>query len=431
MILLSVSIMFFQEKEKKAGSRAIILSLIFLIAGYCIFIFKFEYIVLILAIFWGALILSFFLPLKINKNITDTEPKNRIDERDIMFSRNELVPGTDRFNEYYSSHPENKILDDLFRKEPGLLSKDAKYYNPIAFKRSLKYYDQIEELQVDVDGDVNPDKTAVISKEISSELKKLCKDFGALDVGICECKPYHFYSIKGRKEDYGKEIEIRYKFAIAFTVEMNHEMVKAGPDASIVLESTKQYYNAGIIATKLAKHIRELGYDARAHIDSNYQLVCPLVAKDAGLGEIGRMGLLMTPKQGPRVRIGVVTTELELIPDIYKKQYALIDFCRICKKCAVCCPSQSISQKDPEEINGVKRWQINSESCFTFWSKAGTDCGRCMAVCPFSHPDNFLHNFIRWGISKSKVFRYLALYLDDFFYGKKPAPWPIPVWLKN
>ncbi|MFQ6103859.1 MAG: hypothetical protein ACE5OP_06150 [Candidatus Glassbacteria bacterium] len=53
-------------------------------------------------------------------------------------------------------------------------------------------------------------------------------------------------------------------------------------------------------------HIRNLGYPARTHIDGNYRVVCPLVARDAGIGEIGRMGLLMTPRLGPRVRIAVV-----------------------------------------------------------------------------------------------------------------------------
>ena len=45
--------------------------------------------------------------------------------------------------------------------------------------------------------------------------------------------------------------------------------------------------------------IRRLGYPARAHIDGNYRVIAPLVARDAGLGEIGRMGLLMTPRSRP------------------------------------------------------------------------------------------------------------------------------------
>ena len=105
----------------------------------------------------------------------------------------------------------------------------------------------------------------------------------------------------------------------------------AAPQASIVVESSRQYLNAGKIAVDLAEKIRAMGYDARAHIDGNYQLICPLVARDAGLGEIGRMGFLMTPTYGPRVRIGVVTTEAELLPDNYTRDYSVLEFCKICK----------------------------------------------------------------------------------------------------
>ena len=76
---------------------------------------------------------------------------------------------------------------------------------------------------------------------------------------------------------------------------------------------------------------------------------------------------------------------------------------------------------DREINNGVLRWKINPETCYHYWTIIGTDCGRCLAVCPYSHPDNWLHNLVRWGIQKSGTFRRAALFLDDFFYGKKPG----------
>ncbi len=169
--------------------------------------------------------------------------------------------------------------------------------------------------------------------------------------------------------------------------------------------------------------------NARAHIDGNYEVVCPLVARDAGLGEIGRMGLLMTPKLGPRVRIGVVTTNLPLNIDNPLNDYSMIDFCIKCKKCADSCPSQAISFDNMQEVDGVKRWQINQETCFSLWCSLGTDCGRCMSVCPFSHPDNLMHNLVRAGIKNSSLFRTLALKLDDTIYGRKPPSAKLPNYL--
>jgi ferredoxin len=93
------------------------------------------------------------------------------------------------------------------------------------------------------------------------------------------------------------------------------------------------------------------------------------------------------------------------------------------------CPPRAISFDDPGEIDGVRRWQISQELCFTFWCAVGTDCARCMSVCPYSHANNLLHNVVRAGVRNSSLFRRFALTMDDFFYGRKPPPAPIPSWL--
>jgi hypothetical protein len=73
-------------------------------------------------------------------------------------------------------------------------------------------------------------------------------------------------------------------------------------------------------------------------------------------------------------------------------------------------------------VEGAKRWRLNSDTCFLYWNRIGTDCGRCVIVCPYSHPNNLLHNLVRWGIRRSPLARRLALFLDDLFYGRKPKP---------
>ena len=95
-------------------------------------------------------------------------------------------------------------------------------------------------------------------------------------------------------------IQRLHEHAIAITVEMDHRMMQSAPEGSSVMESSEQYLRSGILALKLAAWIRELGYEASAHIDGNYEVICPLVAADAGLGTIGRMGLLMTPPTWPQ-----------------------------------------------------------------------------------------------------------------------------------
>jgi reductive dehalogenase len=349
------------------------------------------------------------------------EPTNRVDERDIMFARSRLIPGSQEYESYYQDHPEHLEKDEISRSKPGLFSPDALYTDPLSSAAAQGSFALTEALKEAIDGPPAQEQVVHSPEEFTQMVKTLAKFYGALDCGITRLKPFHIYSHIGRGSGtYGAPIDLKHQFAIAFTVEMDFEMTGSAPYPPISMESAKQYVEFARVGVPLAAAIRFLGYPARAHIDGNYRVITPLIARDAGLGEIGRMGILMTPRQGPRVRVGVVTTDLPLLIDSYQVDISTLDFCRICEKCAQNCPSQSIPYGDREISNGALRWKIDSDSCYQYWRTIGTDCGKCMAVCPYSHPDNWVHNIIRWGISRSDAFRRAAYYLDDFFYGKKP-----------
>lgn len=376
-----------------------------------------------------VLIVLFFLPIG-NVEARDEVPPRRVDERDIPFSRMRLIPGSAEYTDYYEKHPENEAVDNRFRGKPGLLSLKARLANPFHFASAEGSFWLTEGLREDVDGPVSEIQYNLPETEMSEYLKGLARYFGAKNVGICELQPYHFYSHVGRGTGtYGDPVRGEHRYGIAFTVEMDHKMIGASPRAPTIMESGKQYVEAARIAVQLAAAIRYLGFPARAHIDGNYQVIAPLVGRDAGLGEVGRMGLLMTPRLGPRVRLGAVTTDLELVPDDRKVENSIIDFCTICKKCAENCPSRSIPFEDRQEVDGALRWKIDADSCFLYWNVMGTDCAKCMAVCPYSHPETISHNIIRWGIRKSGSFRRGALWLDDLFYGKRPIAKAAPEWV--
>jgi len=430
--LIISAIVSIYENEIKAAKKLFLLSIILPLPFLLIWTFDFNFREEIAtALIFSSLIFLFLLiiPIGRNPNINFSIPFSRIDERDTMFSRNELMPGSENFINYYQNNPAKKKLDDKWRKEAGLMKPGSSHYNPFHFASADASFETIEALKHEVDGPVNPQKADPDKTEITHYIKSWTKKLGALNVGITKLKDYHMYSLGGRAERYGKVYERKHAYAIAFTVEMAREMVASAPTGSIVMESGQQYLESGKIAIQLAKFIRKLGYDARAHIDGNYEVICPLVARDAGLGDIGRMGLIMTPKLGPRVRIAVVTTNLPVNINHPLNDSSMIDFCTICKKCADSCPGQAISFEKQEMINDVMRWQINQEACFGLWCKLGTDCGRCISVCPYSHPDNMMHNVIRAGIKNSSLFRRFALKLDDFFYGRRPVPARLSSWM--
>jgi ferredoxin len=354
------------------------------------------------------------------------EPSVRIDERDIMFSRRELQPGSDEHERYYERHPDRRAVDDRWRARPGLMGTGSRYEHRLGFAAAEATFRAVDALQPFVEGDPAAEPQQRDPEDARDFLCQWARDLGAVDAGVARLKPEHVYTVGGRGERYDIPIDLDHPFAVAFTVEMDHRMMQSAPASPTLMESARQYLNAGSIAVQLAIAIRDLGFRARAHIDGNYQVICPLVARDAGLGEIGRMGLLMTPRHGPRVRIGVVTTDMPLATSPDLRIPAIEEFCRLCEKCAKVCPSQAIPYGDRGD-----RWQIDSESCFTYWCEAGTDCGRCMATCPYAHPDTAVHRLVRASIRHSPLIRRAAVTLDDFAYGVRPRPKPLPEWMEG
>lgn len=370
----------------------------------------------------------FFFPFKGARSFLPGRPAKRVHEADVVLSRRLLAPGSEAYDSYYRLHPEYLETDEKSRNAPGLLDHQARYFHTGTFAAARANFDLIDYLGALTHGPgdrmpvkVNPEKT-------SRFIRQWLTGTGAHSVGFTSLEEYHLYSHKGRGPRSGSPIRRRHQHAIALSVEMDHRMMQSAPRGTTVMESSEQYLRSGVLALKLASWIRALGYEATAHIDGNYELICPLVAADAGLGTIGRMGLLMTPRLGPRVRIAVVSTNLPLSYDTMDPDRTTLHFCHLCKKCARVCPSSAIPEGDRKIIDGAQRWQIDSERCYHYWTTSGTDCGRCITACPYSHPDKGFHRFIRWGIKNNLLFRRLAIKLDDLFYGKKPAIKAMPDW---
>lgn len=417
--LIAFSLLSHFENEKRARDvafmSAIFISAIFLIIP--LISFTLTQILVILFILSSVVIL---FPYNGQQLPDEGKPPFPFDERDTMFSRNELQPESENFIGYYNRNKDQKNLDDTFRKKAGLLSEKAPFYDMFSFLSAESSFETVKLFHPHVDKMTPSEKKVINPKELTEYIKKWSKLNGAISVGVTEVKPYHYYTYRGRGEAYGEKVEPQHKYAIAITVEMDKNMMDVSPYGPVITESAHQYFASGAIAFQIASFLNKLGYSSRAHIDGNYHVVCPLVARDAGLGEIGRMGLLMTPELGPRVRISVVTTDAPLVLNEKTYDPTITHFCSICKKCADICPSKAIPFDNRKMIDETLRWKINSEKCFIFWSTVGTDCGRCMSVCPYSHPNNLMHNFVRYFLKKSKLFRYFALKMDDFFYGRKP-----------
>jgi reductive dehalogenase len=349
-----------------------------------------------------------------------SEPE-RVDERDTMFARNARQPGTAAFDEYYARRPELQAVDDRMRALPGLCHPEARFHDPEIAAATTRWFEEIGAIEPDpavVETWVEriqraDDKTAVI--------RDMFLALGAVAAGFAPLPEEFIYTVKGRHdEDYGREIHLDHETAAVFLVQMDFDAMQAAPTPPTIEESARQYYRAAEISLTAEAVLKALGSDAKAHYDAHYDVILPPLAVLAGLGELGRNNILIAERHGSRVRIGAVTTTLKLTHD-RPIDLGAAKFCEICRKCADNCPSHALSLGERETIRGVAKWPTNVERCFGYWCRTGTDCGICMACCPFSHKNNRFHNTVRWFIRHVPWIHRLALWFDDRIYGRT---WP-------
>jgi len=224
--------------------------------------------------------------------------------------------------------------------------------------------------------------------EMTLQLKRAARFYGASLVGVAELDRRWLYA--NRRFDLAPlKLPEEARYAVVMAMEMDGVGIAASPACPAAAATALAYSRMAFTTSCLAEFIRNLGYVA-VPSGNDTGLSIPL-AIDAGLGQLGRNGLLITPEYGPRVRLCKVFTDLPLQPDS-PVDFGVTDFCRRCRLCAEACEADAIS-KDPEpswepscrsSSPGALKWYVNGERCYEFWCENGTDCSTCIAVCPFN-----------------------------------------------
>jgi reductive dehalogenase len=205
---------------------------------------------------------------------------------------------------------------------------------------------------------------------------------------------------------------------IVMTCPTDGMLLKHTPSITGGLGTSHGYSTMMELAGKMANFIRMLGYNAAPTVDCA-SLIVPQ-AIDAGLGELGRNGLLVNPELGQNLRITTLITDMPLEAD-KPIEFGVADFCKTCKKCADLCPSESINKTDDTTYEttcssnnpGMKKYYVNTQTCLDFWVKSGGGCSNCIAVCPYSKPGTWIHDIVKAVSSKTPLLNSTFIKLDD------------------
>ncbi len=232
-------------------------------------------------------------------------------------------------------------------------------------------------------------------------------------VGLSRCPEWAYYN----HDAAGNPMPAYHKNAISMLYDQGHETFEgaSGDDWISVAQSMRAYLRFSLIGGIIAEQIRRLGYSARAHTVLDGDVLQPPLLLLSGLGEVSRIGeVILNPYLGPRLKSGVVTTDL---PFTYDKpiDFGLQRFCEGCNKCARECPSGAITAGPKLMYNGYEIWKSDAEKCarYRITNQGGAMCGRCMKTCPWNLEGLFSKSLFRWVAMRLPRLAPAIAWLDD------------------
>ncbi|MBB5516310.1 reductive dehalogenase [Rubricella aquisinus] len=232
-------------------------------------------------------------------------------------------------------------------------------------------------------------------------------------VGISRCPDWTWYS----HDAIGEPITPTHDNAISMIIDQGYETMEgaSGDDWISVAQSMRAYLRFSLLGGVIAKQIRNLGYNAKAHTVLDGEVLQPPLLLLSGLGEVSRIGeVILNPYLGPRLKSGVVTTDMPLAHD-KPIDFGLQSFCESCNKCARECPSGAITAGPKLMFNGYEIWKSDSQKCATYriTTPGGAMCGRCMKTCPWNLEGLFAEAPFRWAAMNIPQAAPLLAKLDD------------------
>ena len=180
-----------------------------------------------------------------------------------------------------------------------------------------------------------------------------------------------------------QEYGVFYDNAVILAMEMSKEMIDKAPSQATMNMVFGTYDDLGKAVNSIAEYLRDHGYAAQADHPLGGLVLFPPLAQRAGIGWVGKHGLLITPEYGPRVRLAAVYTNIENLPLEESNAHGWIEeYCRICGICVRECPPRAIRDEFVTHETG-RITHILQQECFEYFAQH-YGCSVCIKVCPFS-----------------------------------------------
>jgi ferredoxin len=250
-----------------------------------------------------------------------------------------------------------------------------------------------------------------LSRLIRAEAARL----GLTSVGFTAFDPRYIYGENAGDVETGS--------VIACVLEEHYESHESIPGREHERGTFECYVSMFEMIGKLAEFIQGLGYRAQPQGSGAPMLFIPF-AVQAGLGQLGYNGQLLTPGAGARVTLSAITTNAELAHD-EPVDFGIPGICAECKVCVRRCPVGAIPGT-PAAHRGVTKAKLKTERCLPVVGQA-EGCAVCVKVCPIQRfgLEAVIAHYNDTGQILGKDSNDLEGYrwpLDDRYYGAGEKP---------
>jgi ferredoxin len=207
-------------------------------------------------------------------------------------------------------------------------------------------------------------------KDLKAELLAKAADLGLNAVGVAPFNEKYQYV-----EQRGAEVGDRMLVGI---LEERALVASLIPGARAERGISSVNLELSRMCAELAVWLQERGFRAKAYSTPGPGISI-YYAVEAGLGQLGMNGQLLTPAAGSRCRLSLISTDAPL-PFDQPADYGIHGICDECQVCVRRCPAGAIP-RTRVDYRGVIKSKLNTARCFPVVVQAH-GCAVCMKVCP-------------------------------------------------
>lgn len=208
-------------------------------------------------------------------------------------------------------------------------------------------------------------------KELTEMIRQKARDMGFAEVGFTYLNRDYVYKSKKRW--------VRFDHVMCLAMEQEYEPTQTIPSMAAEHTHFGTYQTEGAVALELADWMRSLGYHAQVHSpNDNSGAYIPMFVQ-AGLGQLGANGQLLSPHFGSRARIMMISTDAPVVYD-EPIDYGIHKFCQECQVCVQRCPARAL-MKEKIWYRGAEKNKLIYKRCRPVMARY-LGCGICMKVCP-------------------------------------------------